>query len=157
MEPRLYTASQTVPRPRADVFAFFSDAQNLEAITPPWLSFRMVHRTPGEMRPGTELTYRLKIHGIPVRWVSRITEWVPDQRFVDEQIRGPYAIWHHTHTFEEVDGGTRIDDLVRYRLPVAPLGDWIAGWLVARDVRRIFDYRRLRIAELLTAETPAPE
>lgn len=109
----------------------------------------MINQTTPEIRENTEFTYRLRVHGIPLTWVSRISEWVPGERFVDEQIRGPYASWHHTHTFEEIEGGTRIGDRVRYRLPLSPISDWIAGRFVASDIEKIFDFRRRRIAELL--------
>jgi ligand-binding SRPBCC domain-containing protein len=155
MQDRVFTAEQLVPVSRAEVFAFFSDPRNLEAITPPWLQFRVVDRTTEDVRESSELTYRLKLRGIPLTWVSRISEWVPGERFVDEQIRGPYAKWHHTHTFEDVPGGTRIGDRVLYRLPLAPLSHWIAGGFVAADVRKIFKFRRRRIEELLSAEATA--
>jgi len=148
---RIFTASQTIARPREEVFAFFANPRNLEAITPPWLRFRVVDAPPGEIRENSVLTYRLSLRGIPITWVSRISEWVPGERFVDEQIRGPYALWHHTHTFEDDAGGTRVGDRVVFRLPLAPVGDWIAGRFVASDVRRIFEFRRRRIAELLRA------
>jgi ligand-binding SRPBCC domain-containing protein len=149
MKPRVFEAAQTVPVPRDEVFAFFSDPRNLEAITPPWLNFRIVERSTEDVRKNSVFTYRLKVHGIPMTWKSLISEWVPGERFVDEQIRGPYALWHHTHTFEDAAGGTRIGDRVLYRLPLAPLGDWIAGRFVDADVRKIFEYRRGRIEELL--------
>ena len=123
MKPRTFTATQTIPVPREKVFAFFSDPRNLEAITPPWLQFRIVGRTTEDVRENSEFTYRLKLHGIPLKWVSRISEWVPRERFVDEQIRGPYAMWHHTHTFEDVHGGTRIGDTLRFREPRARFDD----------------------------------
>ncbi len=126
MKSRLYHMTQTLARPREEVFSFFATPRNLEAITPPWLHFRMIDQTTPEIRENTELTYRLTIRGIPLTWVSRISEWVPGERFVDEQIRGPYASWHHTHTFEEIEGGTRIDDRIRYSLPLSPMSYWIA-------------------------------
>ena len=152
MKSRLYMATQTIPLPRGEVFAFFSCPRNLEAITPPWLKFRMVHQTTVEVGKNTELTYRLRVHGIPLTWVSRITEWEPGRKFVDEQIRGPYALWHHTHTFEDVENGTRIGDRVAYRLPLAPFSHWLAGPFVEADVNKIFEFRRRRIEELLPAE-----
>ena len=106
-----------------EAFAFYADARNLEAITPPWLGFRVT--TPGEieMRAGTLIDYRLKLHGIPVRWRTRIEAWDPPHRFVDAQIRGPYSLWEHTHSFEpDGPGAVTIADRVRYALPLGPLG-----------------------------------
>lgn len=130
-------------------FAFFADAQNLEAITPPWLSFRIITPGPIEMRPGAEISYRLRLHGVPVRWLTEITAWEPGRRFVDEQRRGPYRLWHHTHTFEAVPGGTLIGDRVRYRLPLGVLGGVAHLLVVRRDLLRIFDFRQQAVAQRL--------
>jgi ligand-binding SRPBCC domain-containing protein len=127
-----------LPRPIKDVFAFFADAANLDSITPPWLSFRMVTPVPVEMRVGTLLDYRLRIRGFPVRWRSKITAWELPHRFMDEQIRGPYRLWVHEHNFERQNGGTLVRDDVRYAVPF----DWLLHKLVVRpDVERIFAYR----------------
>ncbi len=134
-----------VPIERA--FAFFADARNLEAITPPWLGFEVT--TPGEieMREGALISYRLKLHGVPVRWRTRIETWEPPRRFVDVQLSGPYAVWHHTHSFEAVgDDAVWIGDLVRYAIPFGPLGKLAERLFVGRDVERIFDYRRGAVA-----------
>ena len=139
---------QWIPRPLDEVFAFFSDARNLEEITPPWLEFRIL--TPGPIRiaAGTKLRYRLSLHGIPVRWTTEIRLWEPPFRFIDVQVSGPYRLWHHTHRFETRDGGTRMTDVVRYRLPFGMIGRAVHALKVRRDVDRIFDYRFERIGEL---------
>lgn len=100
-----FTASQFIPLPRQEVFSFFATPRNLEAITPDWLKFRVDSESADRPGVGVEYTYRLLIRGLPFRWKSRITEWVPGERFVDVQLRGPYAQWHHTHTFEDAEGG----------------------------------------------------
>lgn len=125
-------------RPIKEVFAFFSDAANLDSITPPWLSFQTVTRQPFEMHAGTIIDYRLRVRGFPVRWRSEITVWDPPHHFVDEQIRGPYRLWIHAHKFEPRDDGTLVSDDVRYAVPF----DWLLHKLVVRrDVERIFAYR----------------
>lgn len=137
---------QTLPGTPDEVFPFFADAHNLEAITPPLLRFRIVTPDPIEMRVGTLIQYRLRLHGIPVSWLTSIQVWEPPYRFVDQQVRGPYALWHHTHTFvDDGAGGTRMTDTVRYALPFSPLGD-LALPLVRRDLRTIFDHRRDEVA-----------
>ena len=138
MRVRLFEAELWVPRSRDEVFAFFADAANLDAITPPWLRFRTVTPAPIEMKAGTLIDHQLRIRGIPVRWRSRITVWEPPERFVDEQVRGPYRLWRHEHTFEERDGGTVVRDRVHYAVPFDFL---VHAVLVRRDVEKIFAYR----------------
>jgi ligand-binding SRPBCC domain-containing protein len=129
------------------VFGFFADAGNLEAITPPWLAFHIVTPRPIAMGPGTLIEYRLKLHGLRISWLTRIEVWEPGVRFVDEQLRGPYALWHHTHEFEPApDGRTLMRDTVRYALPLGPFGLAAHALLVRRDLERIFDHRRLAVA-----------
>jgi ligand-binding SRPBCC domain-containing protein len=130
----------TLPLARADVFDFFSRAGNLERITPPWLRFRTLTPSPIELKEGAEIAYALRLHGLPLRWLTRIEEWDPPRRFVDLQVRGPYRLWRHTHTFEETAGGTSMFDDVEYALPLGPLGRLFLPF-VERDIRRIFDYR----------------
>jgi ligand-binding SRPBCC domain-containing protein len=143
-------SQQTLSLPRSEVFPFFADALNLEAITPPWLRFRIVTRSPIVMRRGTLIDYRLRLRGIPVRWTSEITAWEPPSRFVDEQRRGPYRRWIHEHTFAEHDRQTVMCDRVDY---LVPGGRLVERLLVERDLERIFAYRKARIAELLTPPT----
>jgi ligand-binding SRPBCC domain-containing protein len=137
-----------VPRPRAEAFAFFADAENLQRITPPELNFRIRTPLPIRMAPGAVIDYRLGLFGVGFAWTTLISAWEPDTRFVDEQLRGPYARWVHTHSFHDAEGGTRVTDEVRYRLPLYPLGE-LAHPLVARQLRRIFHYRAARLRELL--------
>jgi ligand-binding SRPBCC domain-containing protein len=140
--------SQSVPVPRDAVFAFFADAGNLERITPPELSFRIVTPTPVPMRAGALIEYRLALFGIPFGWSTRIEAWSPPDRFVDVQEAGPYALWVHAHTFRDgPEGSTLIEDEVRYRLPFGPLGE-IAHPLVRRQLDRIFRYRRDAVAAI---------
>jgi ligand-binding SRPBCC domain-containing protein len=142
---------QRLPAPPADVFPFFAEAGNLEAITPAWLSFGIVAPRPSDVRVGTLIEYRLRLHGIPVSWLTRIEEWVPGERFVDVQLRGPYALWHHTHEFEaDGDGGTLMRDTVRYALPYGPLGEIAHRLFVARDLAAIFDHRTERVRAAFT-------
>jgi len=137
---------QWVPRPPEEVFAFFSDAHNLEAITPPFLRFDVRAVSTAAMEAGTRLDYRLRVRGLPLRWRSVIEAWEPPRRFVDVQTKGPYRLWHHTHEFEPRDGGTLIRDRVRYEVPLGALGELAAGALVARDLAEIFRYRHAQIA-----------
>ena len=150
MSVRFHTLrrEQLIPLPIDEVFAFFADAGNLEQITPPWLGFRIVSMDCGSISEGTEIRYRLRLHGIPIKWKTGIRLWDPPYRFVDVQRSGPYRLWHHTHRFEVLDGGTKMIDVVRYRLPFGLLGRLVHAWKVRGDVRRIFDYRRQRIHEL---------
>jgi ligand-binding SRPBCC domain-containing protein len=134
------------------VFPFFADARNLEAITPPLLRFRVITPDPIEMRPGTLIQYRLRLHGISVSWLTSIQAWDPPHRFVDMQVRGPYALWHHTHEFAAAPDDpqtTIMRDTVRYGMPFGPLGTLADRLLVRRDLAAIFDFRRDRVPMLL--------
>ena len=150
MPYNLLHTSMHLPLPRPEVFAFFADAANLEAITPPELHFHIITPLPITMQKGAIIDYRLRLRGIPFAWRTRIAEWESPLRFVDEQIRGPYALWEHTHTFTTApDGGTMVQDTVRYQLPLGSLGA-MALPLVQRDLTRIFGYREVRVRQLLT-------
>jgi ligand-binding SRPBCC domain-containing protein len=150
MAVHVLTREQELPGSPGEVFPFFGDARNLEAITPPWLGFRVITPEPIAMAPGTLIEYRLKLHGVPIRWRTTIAVWDPPHRFVDVQLSGPYRMWHHTHDFAPAaDGsGTLMRDTVRYALPFGPLGSLAHGLLVRRDLDRIFDFRRKRITAL---------
>lgn len=125
------------------VFEFFSDAANLDALTPEWLHFTIVSRMPMEMRAGALIDYKLRVRGLPVRWRTRINIWNPPHRFVDEQIRGPYRQWIHEHTFERRDGGTVVRDNVNYAVPFGAL---VHRWLIRPDVERIFRFRQQKLS-----------
>jgi ligand-binding SRPBCC domain-containing protein len=143
---RLYrlTREQSVPRPLAEVFAFFSDPRNLSLLTPPRLRFEILD-APAELRTGSRIRYRLRPFAFPVRWTSEITQWNPPHHFTDVQLSGPYRLWEHTHRFVESGGGTRILDDVRYAVPFP----WIVHPFVGRNLADIFDYRCQQIAALL--------
>ena len=150
------STSLWLPRPRPNVFAFFADARNLEAITPPFLRFVVVTRTPVAMHVGATIDYRLRLHGLPLRWQTEITAWEPPARFVDSQRRGPYAEWVHTHTFDEHDDGTLVRDWVRYRLSGPTIAARLVNaWLVAPDTRRIFEYRHAALERAFGCEGAA--
>jgi ligand-binding SRPBCC domain-containing protein len=138
---------QRLELPASRAFEFYGDALNLEAITPPWLGFRVITPGPIEMRRGALIEYRLRLHGVPVRWQTRIAAWEPPVRFVDVQVRGPYALWEHTHEFQPVgDGAVVIRDRVRYALPCGLVGRLAHSLFVRRDLQRIFDFRMRAVA-----------
>jgi ligand-binding SRPBCC domain-containing protein len=141
--------SVRIARPIDEVFAFFADASNLEAITPGFLRFRILTPTPVALRAGARIVYALSLFGVPLRWRTNITEWQPGVGFVDEQESGPYAFWRHTHEFEGDGDGTIVRDRVDYALPLGPLGAAANALFVARTLARIFDFRRDAILRLL--------
>lgn len=150
--------TQLVGRPLPEVFAFFSDASNLDALTPPFLRFRILTPMPIELCAGAQLDYQLSLFGVPVRWRTRITDWQPQGRFVDEQESGPYALWRHTHEFEDRGTSTLMRDVVDYSEPLGPIGTVAHVLFVRRTLDRIFDFRRDAIARLLDgrrADQPA--
>lgn len=140
-----FLTEQWIPAKVEEVFSFFSQAENLEALTPPWLNFHVHQMSTSVMNQGTKIDYRLKIHGVPVKWQSLISDWIPNQLFVDQQIKGPYAEWHHTHSFKAFRGGTLMKDDIRYRLPFGFLGKMLGSVFVRRDIEKIFMYRRQKV------------
>lgn len=142
MKIRRFEQEITLARPLEEVFAFFSDAGNLDRVTPPWLGFKILTPLPIRMGQGTEIRYRLKIHGVPVGWRTEITAWEPPHRFVDTQRQGPYRQWVHEHRFTAVPGGTRMRDTVDFALPGWILEPLIHRWLVRPDIERIFAFRQ---------------
>ena len=144
------SCEQWLPRGIDEVFDFFADAGNLNELTPPSLNFRILTPSPIAMHEGTLIDYSIRLRGIPMRWRTRISTWEPGRRFVDEQLRGPYALWHHEHTFEARDGGTLVRDRVTYcpALAWAPGAGWVHRGFVQPELRRIFAYRREQMARL---------
>ena len=147
----MLTAEQHFGAPAEDVFAFFADAANLEAMTPPWLHFQIRTPLPIKMQNGTLIDYRLRLHWIPIHWRTLISEWHPPVRFVDSQIQGPYRLWQHTHSFTESDNGTLMTDTVEYSVPGGRL---INRLFVERDLRRIFLHRRKCLAKQFSTARP---
>jgi uncharacterized protein (TIGR01777 family) len=131
------------------VYDFFAKPDNLSAITPPYLDFRILKVSDKQVQKDTLIDYRLKLHGLPIRWKTLIKEWEPGYQFVDFQLKGPYRYWHHRHVFIEVPGGTAIIDRVDYSRPRGVLGSLAAGRFVKKDVTGIFDYRREAIDRLI--------
>ena len=146
---------QFIAAPIGDVFEFFADVRNLEAITPKWLRFRILTPTPVHLEEGALIEYRLSWWFVHLRWKTVIAQWEPPHLFADNQLSGPYRLWEHTHSFREEDGGTRMFDTIRYELPLGPLGE-MAHWLrVRQDLERIFDYRAEVIQQYFTRQ-PSP-
>jgi ligand-binding SRPBCC domain-containing protein len=138
---------QVIPAPPEEVFRYFSEAGNLQALTPPFLNFQILTPQPLRLQAGTILDYRLRWYFLPIRWRTIILEWHPPHGFVDVQIKGPYKLWRHSHRFETAPQGTRMVDLVTYELPLGFLGSLAHSLKVRSDVESIFDYRRERITE----------
>lgn len=143
---------QVVGGELSEVFGFFRSPANLESITPPWLGFRVLETTDQDVREGTRIRYALRLHGIPVRWESRISEYVENEMFADEQLVGPYRHWYHRHLFRAVPGGVAIDDIVEYRMPFGMLGRLAHAAFVHRQLGQIFDHR----ARVMSERFPFP-
>jgi len=147
-QPYRLLHEQLVRRPLEEVFEFFARAENLETLTPEWLNFKIDSINPEPVQKGTLINYKLRVRGLPLRWTSEIQEWNPPTGFVDLQTRGPYKLWHHTHTFIAEGHNTRIIDEVLYDLPFGPLGTIAHILMVKSDVEKIFHYREMKIREL---------
>jgi len=130
------------------VFRFFKHPRNLEAITPSWLGFRVLDASDSEVVQGTRIRYRLRLHGIPLRWESLITEYEENVRFADTMVTGPYRSWYHRHSFRAVPRGVEMEDVVDYTLPLGPLGRVAHLVAVRGQLEAIFAYRRQQINEI---------
>jgi len=145
--------------PLSEVFAFFARAQNLAWITPPWMGFRIVGAAPSAIAEGTRIEYDIRLGPLPIRWRTRIARFEPGELFVDQQERGPYRLWWHEHSFEELEEETRMVDRVFIRLPFGSAGQWLAGRVVHAMLRRIFAYRAQAMAHRFgrpALHAPAP-
>jgi uncharacterized protein (TIGR01777 family) len=140
---------QYLPVKRQDIFPFFADANNLEELTPEILHFKIEKVSTSKVQKGTLIDYKLKIRGVPAKWKTEIQEWIPDKKFVDFQLKGPYSLWHHTHLFEDLGPGTLMTDTVLYRLPLGMMGWLAAGKLVQSDIGKIFSYRREKVHQII--------
>lgn len=151
MREELILVTQDLPRPRAEVFAFFANPANLQRLTPPWLNFQVLTPEPLPRGENAVFEYRLTVRGLPIRWKTLIEAYEDGSRFVDRQIAGPYALWHHTHIFEDLPGGgTRITDRVRYRVGWGFLGRLATAFIVRKDIKQVFEFRRKTLAERFT-------
>lgn len=139
------SATMTVDLPIEEVFEFFADASQLGRITPEWLNFQILTPMPVELREGALLDYKIRLHQIPIKWRTEIAVWEPPYRFVDQQLKGPYKLWYHEHTFEEFDGGTIVSDDVHY---IPRGGSLIHKWMVKPDLEKIFRFRQDRLTEI---------
>ncbi len=138
-----------IEKPRSEVFEFFANPGNLEKLTPEFLNFKILECPEGSLESGSRIRYQLSLHGLPVRWRTVIQGWHPETEFSDVQESGPYSLWHHTHEFEEIPGGTIVRDRIRYRLPLGGLGEIAAGWLVRADLAKIFAFRHQAMDDIL--------
>ena len=148
---------QFVPRPLREVFPFFEKPENLAAITPPWLGFRIVTHSPIRMREGTVIEYSIRVMGIRTRWTSLISKYEPPYAFADEQLEGPYTFWHHVHRIAEVDGGTLIIDEIRYAMPFGLLGIALHSLIARSRLQKIFTHRTEVIEQMFGQAEPMAE
>jgi len=148
---------QLVPRPRSEVFRFFSDPANLERLTPKSLRFKILSSLPVKMRAGATIDYEITLFGVSLHWRTLIVSFEPETLFVDVQLEGPYRFWRHTHEFVETEGGTLVRDRVEYEVPLGGLGEVARRVFVDRQLHSIFGFRRAVIDEILGATIlPSP-
>jgi len=144
----LLRASQILPVPIEKAFSFFEKPEDLFEITPDWLDFKLVNAAvKGATYEGAEFDYIIKWLAIPIKWHAKIVEYLPPEQFTDVQVRGPYALWKHLHTFEAVPNGTLMQDSITYRIPFGPVGKIFHKFIIMKQLRDIFTYRAVRVAE----------
>jgi ligand-binding SRPBCC domain-containing protein len=148
MKPHILETSTIIKRPLSEVFDFFSKAENLNLLTPPELEFTITTPLPINMKPGTLIDYRIKLNGIPFNWKTEICVWNPPHQFVDQQLKGPYVRWHHTHSFKEVNGITEMTDRVEFLSPGWILEPLINALFVGKKVKQIFEYREEQLKKI---------
>jgi ligand-binding SRPBCC domain-containing protein len=148
MQPHTIIRKTIIKRPLEEVFQFFSKAENLNLLTPPELSFKILTPLPIKMQAGTLIDYRIKLNGIPFNWRTEISTWKVNECFVDQQLKGPYKIWHHTHSFTAVKEGTLMIDEVKYLSPGWILEPLIEKFFIKKKVEGIFDYRNSKLKEI---------
>ena len=156
MKVRRLEREQWVPASLEEVFAFFSDAANLDTITPSWVGFRFRTPLPIEMRAGARIEYELRLAGVPFAWRTRIVRWDPPRGFLDVQESGPFALWEHAHRFTPQPGGVWMQDVVRYALPLGPLGAVAHALAVRAALAAIFDHRFERVRQRFGDAAPSP-
>ena len=143
---------QFIDLPIEDVFNFFSKPENLSLITPPRLKFDILTPTPLQMKEGQLIEYTIRIFGKKIRWTTLITEYTPNKMFIDQQLSGPYSMWHHTHNFKKLnDNETLIEDIVVYSVPYSFIGGLIHSLYIKRDLEKIFSYRSKKIKEIFNS------
>jgi ligand-binding SRPBCC domain-containing protein len=147
MTDSTFECEQWVPSNIKDVFIFFAEAKNLESITPPHLNFKIIEMSTENITKGTLIDYKIRLYGAPMEWKTHIREFKENEMFIDEQLKGPYTKWLHTHTFQEKDGGTLIIDHILYKIPFGSLGNLILGNFIRKDIQAIFNYRKNFIKE----------
>lgn len=145
-----FSQVQIIPAPLSDVWRFFSSADNLTAITPASMQFRIISKYHGAtIYPGQIIEYKIKpFWGISWYWMTEITQVENEVFFVDEQRYGPYSLWHHQHHFKKVEGGIEMTDIVHYKIPYGILGDFVNKLYVGKELKRIFEFRKARIEEI---------
>lgn len=148
MKEIVFKCEQWVPNKIEEVFHFFTEAKNLEKITPPHLNFNILKSSTENIEKGTLIDYKLKLYGIPLRWKTKISDYSHNKMFIDEQLKGPYKQWIHTHSFQEQDNGTLIIDQVRYIIPFNFLGNLLLGKFIQNDINKIFNYRKQVITDI---------
>jgi ligand-binding SRPBCC domain-containing protein len=155
MPAHIFRSEQYIPQPVNKVFEFFSQAENLQKLTPEWLHFRILSVDPQPIGKGTLIQYSLRWRIFPIRWTTEIAFWQPPYRFIDVQLKGPYKLWRHEHRFVAEAGGTRIIDEVQYSLPLGLLGRLAHKLKVKQDVENIFAYRTQAVGNIFGVEDKA--
>lgn len=140
---------QWLPISKERLFPYFQDEKNLEELTPPWLNFKVLNKSTDQIQKGTIVNYQLKLYGIPFGWQTEILDMQKNKSFIDNQVKGPYSKWHHTHDFIALGEGTLVKDTIRYKVPMSGLGKTFAGPKVDNDVKKIFKYRSEKILDVI--------
>jgi len=147
MSLHIFKQEMTIDKPIEEVFSFFSNAENLNKLTPPILDFKILTPLPIAMKRGALIDYKIKLNGIVFKWKTKITAWEPNKRFEDTQLKGPYKVWIHEHLFEVVNGKVKMTDTVTYEAPGGFLEPLINKFYISKKVAEIFEFRTKMLEE----------
>ena len=144
-----FESKQNIPITKKEAWEFLSSPKNLKTITPEYMSFDILSGADRPIFAGQIIQYLVTpIFGIKTKWVSEITHVEKGEYFVDVQLFGPYALWHHKHFIKEIPGGVEMEDIIDYKVPMGILGQFVHPFLVKPKLNEIFEYRRKKLIEL---------
>jgi ligand-binding SRPBCC domain-containing protein len=148
---KIYTLNkkQKLPISLDTAWEFLCNPANLSKLTPPEMNMKIISGSDRPMYAGQVLQYSVTpLAGLKTKWVSEITQFEDKKYFIDLQLYGPYAFWHHKHFVKEIDGGVEMEDVIDYKVPLGILGQLVQPFIVKPKLEAVFNYRKMRLEEM---------